>query len=193
MSRTLDRFAVSCRPRRRNFAITARAMNKLQAQFERTGMLPNPYNRGSYYFIIESLNALGVNKSHPFETMKLKARELMGEKRWRAFRGRARRRGRTMYAPDTECDADERIHYNCEVLQRLTDYGLKLLQVGQQIMKTRGCVIDRLQRSDGIHYALNTDSAKPLRAGRPRILFPADQSQEQDKVSEHDKVSGTFF
>lgn len=166
MSRTVERWSSRSRSARRNYAINEKAMDKLAIQFKRTGILPNPYNRGSYHFIIESLKALGANQSHSFEAMKLKARELMGENRWRAFRDRDRKRGRMMYVPDPECDADRRLHYNCQVLQR-NDYGRKLLQVGQQIMKTRGCVIDCTRSSDGIRYALNTDSAKPLRAGRP--------------------------
>ncbi len=116
--------------------------------------------RAATHFIIEALKALGANRSHAFGALRAKVEELMGVERWRAFANRESARSCAWDIYDTDADAEERLRYNCRVLQRTKNYGLKLLQVGREIMGTAGCVVEIVHQRDQTTYCLNTNSDK---------------------------------
>jgi hypothetical protein len=146
--------------------------------------LPNPQNRGSYFYIIEAGKKLGLNRKHSLKTVISTIRELMSDKETRQDDGkgntttawqRFRDKSPATSNEENALDVEDRIVQNMEVLQRTsltstTPYGLKLLQVGQKVLKTHGCVIDLL-KGDGkeIFFRLNTDAAAPTNElKRPR-------------------------
>lgn len=87
---------------------------------------------------------------------------LMGTQRWRVFALREARKHRPRKITDIEGDVAMRLHCNCRVLQRTNNYGLKLLQVGTKILRSKGCVIDIFSNGRyAPYYRLNTNSAKP--------------------------------
>lgn len=116
----------SSKRNRRNYALRAERLGKLQSTFAKNKAVPNPYNRGCYHFIIESLEALGVNEKHDLDALRQKVEELMGPDRWCAFANRERQGLRMWHIEDVEADIRARLHCNCRVLQRTKDYGLKL-------------------------------------------------------------------
>src|SRR5205085_1571733 len=122
----------------RNFALRKKLIRRLRAEYRLMGSVPNPYYFGCYYCIVEALAILGVNQYHPFETLRIEVEELMGSTRWRVFLYRESLRHRPRWVEDVQADASARLHYNCRVLQRTKNYGLKLLQVGQIVMGTKG-------------------------------------------------------
>jgi hypothetical protein len=156
--------------------------------------LPNPQNRGSYFYIIEAGKHLGVNKKHPIKAVIATIRELMSDKEtlqdgktaWQRFRDKAPATENAENALSTE----NRIIQNMEVLQRVnttscTPYGLKLLQVGQKVLRTHGVVIDLLKGDSDkeILFRLNTDSAVPvneLKRRRGSGDKPATRQAEKD-------------
>jgi hypothetical protein len=164
-SKKIGRQKKSSTQNRRNYALRAERFRMLQGVFAKDKTVPNPYNRGCYHFIIESLKALGVNNKHNMDALRRKAQELMGPDRWRAFANRERQGLRMWQVEDVEADIRARLHCNCRVLQRTKDYGLKLLQVGQQILRSRGCVIDILFEGNQTIYRLNTRSDMPQYEG----------------------------
>lgn len=150
-----------------HFGLTKKVLRKLKAEFARTKRVPNPHRRGCYYFIIEALKALGINRRHSFDALRAKVETLMGSNNWRVFACRGNLRHRPRVVEDVEADANARLHCNCRVLQRKRDYGLKLLQVGQKIMRTNGCVIDIVFRAGQFTYRLNTNADCPQYEAAP--------------------------
>ncbi len=161
-----ERRPVFAKPR--NYAIRKKRMKKLKAEFARTNKLPNPYALGCYHFIIEALKSLGPNRQHRYLVLRTRFEELMGAGRWRRFAYREGGRHRPKEVDDMEADVQKRLHCNCRVLQRTKNYGLKLFQVGQCIMRSRGCVIDLIYRAGWI-YRLNTNAARPQYKPPPRL------------------------
>lgn len=166
----------------RRFHLLADDVAKLQTEYKETKRIPNPHNRGAYFYFVGALITLGKDKAHSFRTVKDQMRLAMsasdtkdenGKSDWQRFVGKE------AHTDDAESalDVDGRLKQNAYVLQRLgglTPYGLKLLQVGQQVLKTKGLVIDILKDKDGsqgekspkgskgIAYRLNTNSATPI-------------------------------
>ena len=146
----------------RNYGIHPLDLKTLSQRFAETKEFPNPYSRGAYFYFIEALKELGADKTHKFVAVRDQMRKLMSA----AETKRADRKTdweRFSYKRDVETDCNGRIMRNAEVLQRVNDYGLKLIQVGQKVLKTKGMVVDILKGQHGSPlYRLNTDSAKPL-------------------------------
>jgi hypothetical protein len=161
----------------RKFHLNDLEVSDLRQQHKDGDPLPNPQNRGSYYYIIEAGKKLGVNRKHPLKLVIATIRELMNDKETRKDDGkgnvttawqRFRDKGPATDNADNALDVEDRIIQNMEVLQRTsltstTPYGLKLLQVGQKVLKTKGCVIDLLKGATDkeILFRLNTDAAAP--------------------------------
>lgn len=173
----------------RRFHLLPGEIKEMRHEFEAAGQgaVPNPY-RGVYGAIVESLLTLGVNEVHDFPTVKVEVQSILSDAKtrkgegaktstaWERFAGKEARNGQTGK------DVDGRLLQNAEVLQRLsgmTPYGLKLLQVGREVLKTKGMVIDVLDLGGGkAGLRLNTDSATPVNE-RPRghAVAPAEPAK----------------
>lgn len=161
--------ACARRPRRqeRNYSLRDERLLKLAEAYRQDQQLPNPQHKGCYYFIIEALKKLGADAWHPFIALRVTVEKLMGKSRWNWFASRSRRGVRRPEIIDQETNVCARLHYNARTLQRVNDFGRKLLEVGQRIMCTQGCVID-IQCAGGWEYRLNTNSATPAYTPPPR-------------------------
>lgn len=166
----------------RKFHNSVAEIDQLRAEYKETGgdnvkLLPNPYNRGSYHYIVEALKRLGPDERFRFATVAKKVKDLMsdpettkdGKTAWQRFDGKDSRN------EETGRDADGRLMQNVNVLQRVnpntsfSPYGLKLLEVGTRVLKTKGVVIDVLKGNGGeVMLRLNTDSAKPINEMKTR-------------------------
>lgn len=156
----------------RRFHIDPDKLSAMQAEYkDNPKKIPNAHNHGSYWLIIEALESLGKDKPHTFKALKTEMKrigsnedlnDMEGVTLWNRF---ANKEGRTDN-DENNASLDERIHCNAYVLQRLggmTPYGLKLLQTGLNVLKSKGCVIDILKgKNDERMYKLNTNSATPL-------------------------------
>lgn len=149
----------------RRFHLTPEQIAELRKLHDDGDRMPNPQKRGAYCGFLQALKSLGLNKPHSYGSVKQAMKAAMsegpkGETLWDRF------------APNGDgenaLDLDGRIRQNAEVLQRVSltsfsPYGLKLLQVGQLVLKSKGCVIDILRTKTGdIQFRLNTNSAEPL-------------------------------
>jgi hypothetical protein len=155
----------------RRFHLLADDVKQLREQFAFEKRIPNPHNKGLYHYFIESLIALGRDKAHSFKAVKEKMRAMMSNSAtkdesdktaWQRFIGKESH----SESDEGGLNVDGKLQQNAYVLQRLgglTPYGLRLLQTGQQVLKSKGMVIDILKGKDGkeILYRLNTDSASP--------------------------------
>jgi hypothetical protein len=172
----------------RKFHLNRAEIDQLSAALRDGDKMPNPHNKGAYFYSIETLKALGLDRRHSLPVFTAKMRELMSDKStvqdvdgkpqtaWQRFINKESRN------EETGLDKDGRIIQNLEVLQRVnvnrtTPYGLKLLQVGQKVLKSKGCVIDITLGGEGgkeIMVALNTDSDTPVNERkRPRKTVAA--------------------
>jgi hypothetical protein len=158
----------------RNFSLDAGDAAKYRELFEGGDPLPNPQNQGgAYYWTIETLKNLGLNKRHKFATFYARMKELMsapdtkkdGKTAWQRFKDK----DPATKNEDTALDVQGKVRQNLTVLQRVnlktsvTPYGLKLLQMGPRVLKTKGCVINLFKGTgDEILVELNTDQAEPI-------------------------------
>jgi len=158
---------------KRLFGLSQRKLATLQPTVA-AGHFPNPFNAGFYRILVETLAGLGVNRAHPRKAVVAAFRELANARNTTRSGGTFWRRWKTKAASQPW---GERFDQNAEVLQRVprpgtnnkSPYGLKLLQVGTELLHTRGVVIDILRGSDGKKYfRLNTDSATPINDFRKR-------------------------
>lgn len=156
----------------RRFHLPPEAIKGMREEYAKNPkVFPNPHNKGLYFYLIDSLVRLGKDKAHSYADVKSSIRTSMSAPETKDDDGHTswqRYIGKEMHTDDTDNakNVDGKLHQNAEVLQRLggmTPYGLKLWQVGKEILKTKGCVIDILKSKDGKDrlYRLNTDSAKP--------------------------------
>lgn len=146
----------------RNYGIHPLDLKALSEGFARMKEFPNPYSRGAYFYFIESLKVLGANKVHKFLAVRDQMRKLMsaaetksrdGKTAWERFSNKR----------DVATDYNGRIVRNAEVLQRVNDYGLKLLLIGKKVLKTRGVVVDILKGPHGSPlYRLNMNASQPI-------------------------------
>jgi hypothetical protein len=157
----------------RRFGLTPRRIEKLQSKVV-AGQFPNPFNAGFYGFLVQALAVLGVDRAHPRKAVVAAFRELANARNTTRSGGTFWRRWKTKVASQPW---GERFDQNAEVLQRVprpgtnnkSPYGLKLLQVGTELLHTRGVVIDILRGNDRKKYfRLNTDSAIPINDFRKR-------------------------
>jgi hypothetical protein len=120
------------------------------------------------------LVSLGANKLHALAKVHAAFKKVAGVNWYGEWAGIEKRN------EETGLDADGRFLQNLRVLQRTADYGLKLLEVGQKVMGTKGAVIDLRRDSKGaILVCLNTNSDSPLKPGRPgTALEPTGKRQK---------------
>lgn len=124
---------------------------------------PNPHNFGSYFLTIEALKTLGLNRWHELKEVMSTFRKLAsvaetkdeaGNTFWERFRDKPSR-------SDKGLDVEGRFLQNINVLQRISGknpYGLKINQVGQEILGGNGACIDLDRKDDKspIMVRLNT-------------------------------------
>jgi hypothetical protein len=136
------------KPRIPHFALDQEAIRFLAEKYAQTGETPNPYPRGVHFYIIEALRTLGIDKIHRFSAVKDQMRKLMGSSR---AIGTKRRTDweRFAHKKEVRLDCNGRIILNARMMQRVREYGLKLLQAGQDILKTDGMVVDILKGEQG--------------------------------------------
>jgi hypothetical protein len=135
----------------RNYALTPNELKELKADAKAAKAFPNPYRNGIYSQIIAALAASGVNKWHSLSVLKDKMKTLMGDD-WEAFEKRKPRNEKAAKS------VDERLLLNLQVLQRVRDYGKKLLQVG--------AVVDLKRQGEQVMALLNTHGNVPKKMGR---------------------------
>jgi hypothetical protein len=196
----------------RRMHLTGKKLKALRETWESAGSPesspPNPHTSQSslYRYLVQSLIELGVNKAHAFADMKAEMKRLMslaetkqgeGDKATTAWE---RFVGKESHADDEEkaLDVNGRIHQNAEVLQRLTGftpYGIKLVQVGKEILGSKGMVIDILQKivegRPTKFYRLNTDSSEPINEWRRAKKSEKKAEKKTGKKSPKKKVKVT--
>ena len=144
-----------------NYGLDAEDVKALAAEYAASKKIPNPNNKGCYRFIIAALTNLGMNKPHPLAEVYERFQKEAGSEWFKAWKSKEKRNA------EKGKDANGRFLQNIQVLQRVKDYGLRLLQVGTKVMKTKGCVIDLTREAKGgLLVTLNTDSPKPLKPAR---------------------------
>jgi hypothetical protein len=136
----------------RNYKMDAKEVAALKTEAKAQKSFPNPY-RGCYGALVAALAALGLNKWHSFSEVKAAVKKNMGEN-WEAFQAKAARN------KETGKDVDGRLLQNLTVLQRVNDYGKKLLQVN--------AVIDLKREGKEVQVRLNTNSKEPQKMGRAK-------------------------
>lgn len=147
-------------------------VDQLQAALRDGDKFPNPHNRGNYFYIVEALKQLGLDSRHSFARVKDRVRELMSDKDTRQDDGKGnvttawqRFIHKEARNDETGRDIDGRLLQNIEVLQRIggmNPYGLKIMEVGTKVLKSKGAVIDLTKTGEELYVALNTDSATPI-------------------------------
>jgi len=164
---------------KRSFGLSVEQITELTGEFEKTKKFPNPYRAGAYGFTIDALLKLGVNKAHPLAKVHTAFKNAAGAD-WYAEWSEAKKRNK-----DTGLDADGRFLQNLRVLQRTSDYALKLLEIGQKVLKSKGAVIDLTRDAKGgLLVCLNSDSDTPFKPGRSNAArIATEPSQSNQKAS----------
>src|SRR4051794_31008328 len=122
---------------KRSVGLSSEQRAELTARFEKSKKFPNPYrDSGMYGLLIEAVVSLGVNQRHPLRKVIERVKKIAGKERYAEWASREKRN------EETGLDPDARILQNMRVLQRTRDYGKKLLDVGHQVLKSKGAVID---------------------------------------------------
>jgi hypothetical protein len=149
---------------KRSFGLSEQDVRELAAEYETTKRFPNPYRAGAYGFTIDALVKLGVNKPHPLAKVHAAFKRAAGADWYSAWAGTEKRN------EETGKDADARFLQNLRVLQRTADYAMKLLQVGREVIKSKGAVINLTRdNKGGLVVTLNTDSDAPAKPGRSAV------------------------
>ena len=139
-------------------------------QFKNGDKVPNPFNKGSQYYILEAMKSLGVNKNHSWarfmeEFVKLAGSadtKKDGKTYLQTFKAKAPRN------EETGLDWKGRVEQTFKVMQRLGGfhpYGQKLIDIGTEVLGTKGVALQILKGSTGeVMVRLATDSNEPLNA-----------------------------
>lgn len=156
----------------RSYGLSSEDVKSLAEAYKAEKRFPNPHNKGCYKFSVDALVALGVNKWHPLKTVAAEFAKIAGAEWIKAFKGKETRN------EESGKDHSERFIQNLQVLQR-PDYGLKILEVGKKVLKSKGAVVDMQWDTDGqLQVRLDLNSNKPIKAGRK----PTEKAQEQPKA-----------
>lgn len=144
-------------------------IERLKEEYAKTGIMPNPHNKGFYHYLIETMKALGTNNLFSLSQVRKKFKEITSSEKT------VNHTGKTFWirflekAPKNKYTAmswDQKFDQNVEVLQRLggnTPYGQKLLQLGTKVLNTRGCTIDIYKTELGEKMImLNTNNDYPI-------------------------------
>lgn len=159
----------------RKFHISADEVTVLKQQMKDGDVLPNPHNRGFWHYFIETMKRLGLNRNHSAAIVINKFQERTREADTKDAEGKtfwvrwSKKDGRNT---ETEKDWHGKFEQNVEVLQRLgglTPYGLRLMEVGQKVLGTKGACINIINGSGGtVMYRLDTNSDRPVNELRTR-------------------------
>ncbi|MGC4033110.1 MAG: hypothetical protein QM754_15510 [Tepidisphaeraceae bacterium] len=150
----------------RKFHLSEAEVAELTLQHQATKRFPNPHNKGFYFYLLEALVTLGIDKAHSTAAVMQQVERLMsddttidaedGTTAWQRWASKEPRNA------STAKDVEGRFMQNILVLQRLTGltpYGRRILDVCQKVMKRPGGVIDVLRGpKDQMHLKLNTHS-----------------------------------
>ena len=115
----------------RSFGLSDKEIEALAAEYAETKRLPNPHRSGAYAHTVTALVTLGVNEFHPLAKVQEAFKRAAGDEWYAAWANKETR------SEAGGKDADARFVQNLGVLQCIGDYGLKLLQVGQKVFKTK--------------------------------------------------------
>lgn len=139
-------------------------------QFKNGDKVPNPFNKGSQYYILEAMKSLGVNKNHSWarfmeEFVKLAGSadtKKDGKTYLQTFKAKPSRN------EETGLDWKGKVEQTFKVMQRLGGfhpYGQKLLDIGTEVLGTKGVALQILKGSTGeVMVRLATDSNEPSNA-----------------------------
>ncbi len=155
----------------RRYHMVSSRLQKLTDAFKAGDQLPNPFNRGCYYYTVEALKALGLNRNHSWTRFVEKYKELAsaadtknddGKTDWQVFKNKESRNDATGQGYEGRMEQNIRVLQRTNIDSGHSPYGFKLLEVGQKVLGTKGCVIDLVYGSTGeVMVRLNTDSAVP--------------------------------
>jgi hypothetical protein len=159
----------------RRFHLIKKQVTVLRRKYSKKRM-PNPFNRGFSYYLLEALVQLGINEKHPTATVMRRVETLMSDpatvQPWNGTTAWNRWTSNTRGDRTLANDWQARFDLNVVVLQRLTGftpYGRRLLDVGQKVMGRKGAVIDMLVSKDGQRcLRLNTHSDSPINETKTR-------------------------
>jgi hypothetical protein len=155
---------MSAKKQERSFGLSAEQVEEFTAEYATTKRLPNPYRVGAYGYTIHALLKLGANKTHSLAKVHQAFKRAAGPEWYAEWAGAEKRNKKTGKDPD------ERFLQNLQVLQRTSDYALKLLQVGREVLKSKGAVIDMTRDDKGrLFVALNLNSDAPIKPGRSAV------------------------
>ena len=165
----------------RKMHLNAEEIAELRAEYKETKVFPNPHNKGFYHYLVAALVSMGVNEPHPQGRVMQRVEKLMsaedtiqGEGRdkttaWDRFTKKDPRNA------ETGKDYEARFDQNVTVLQRvsptdLNPYGRRLLDVGSEVLGTKGAVIDVLvnPNTGNKSLRLNTNSDTPINEAKTR-------------------------
>lgn len=174
----------------RKFHLNTAQLDQKRTEYQASNEIPNPFNKGSYHFIVEALKSLGLDVSVPYGAFQTKVRLLMSapgtrkgdgdeaKTAWERFRDKETRN------EDTGKDVYDRLEQNVRVLQRfggVTPYGLKLNEVGQRVCRFKGLVIDLLKGDEGKMIRLNTQASRPTNELKVRNVAKAQPKRKAPK------------
>ena len=63
----------------RKFHLSEAEVAELSLQHQATKRFPNPHNKGFYYYLLEALNTLGIDKAHPSAAVMQQVERLMSD------------------------------------------------------------------------------------------------------------------
>lgn len=172
----------------RKFHLSDTEVTALKAEAKEGGkdFVPNPHNKGFYFYLIEALKALGINRPHSVAVVQGRFKDLTTasetkDDEGKTFWSRWKNKDAATDDETKALDWEGRFMQNVEVLQRVprpgsknkTPYGLKLLEVGTMVLGTKGCVIDIVKGASGQKMLrLNTNAALPTNEFRVRSIEP---------------------
>lgn len=163
----------------RSFGLSPEQIAELTAEYEQSKKFPNPYRTGAYAHTVTALLTLGADKPHSLAKVHQAFKRAAGVDWYAAWAGQEKRNA------DTGLDAAGKFVQNLRVLQRTADYGKKLLDVGREVLKSKGAVIDLTRDvKGGLLIALNLDSdapAKPERSKRTKTPPAAKAAKAAEK------------
>jgi hypothetical protein len=168
---------------------------------------PNAFNRSNYFYIVESLKNLGINRWHDFSVLLKEIRRQMSLAATRQGEGDNQTTGWQRFAnkesrSDQGLDSTGKVLQNIEVLQRVTGinaYGLKINQIGQEVLDGPGACIDLKRENDSspiqvrlntrpVDFLVVTPTMGSLKGKRMKIARPRNDLKNRRKVADNIKV-----
>lgn len=154
----------------RNYALDEADVANYKEQVKNGEKLPNPFNKGSQFYILETLKSLGVNKNHSWQRFIEEFKKIAG-----AAETKNPKTGKTYLQyfkakeprnEETGKNWEGRLEQTFRVMQRLGGfhaYGWKLLEIGTLVLGTNGVVLQMLKGTNGeVMVRVATDSNDPI-------------------------------